>query len=841
MKRIWIRWLVILTVFVVSLITFSIVLNQGNTDMTVEMQQATLPVVSIVYDGVSVNTMRGYVERMDNGTMRDSISPVGESREMEFSINSYDTGVSSVSYEVRNLDGSRLIENTVVGNYEHQRGKIVGTINLKDLFNRDEEYNLNFILKLEDGREVYYYTRIICNDELDVKEKLDFVYYFNDCTFSESGIKEIASYMEPNSDSDNTTLGYVDIHSNKKQLGWGNTYPRIESDRVATIYDIGKNTMSVKLEYIASIRTDALTNYYRIEEFYSVRRGQDRFYLLDFQRTMNDIFVAEKESLVNNKIVLGIQNGTINMVESNDGNIIAVENCGRLYSYDVSGNKFATLYSYFDAGDTDLRKIYNKSKIKIFDVEENGNVTFMVYGYMNRGTHEGQVGILVEYYNSILNTIEEQVFVKYDKSAEILMADVDKLSYLSKTGIMYVLFDGNIIQVNLEEQNVVVIADSIKEDTLHVSASGKSAVWQESDDANADLITLDMGDGFISSVDKGESECLKAIGYMNDDLIYGISHDDEVIYNKIGDVTLLMDKIVIMSDMGMVLKEYTFDDIYIVQGTITDNQISLQRVRKTSEGSYVETYDDQITYNEESQTGKNKIKKVATDTFENIFQIELKSNIDSKSLKFLTPKEVLFEGGKEVDVTRCEPRNRFLLYSKGHVVSIHDNPAIAIEGAYNTRGIVIDNLGNEVYKRGETSARNQIMAIKTDTIPDDKSSLSVCLDTMLRLQGISRNTEYMLAKGQSPYEILNDSLPSAYVLNLTNCTMDTAFYFLNKDIPVMVLMDDKAILLIGYNEQNLVWYDTDTKEIYKRGINDSRDIFEGYGSRFLTYNIIKED
>ena len=58
-------------------------------------------------------------------------------------------------------------------------------------------------------------------------------------------------------------------------------------------------------------------------------------------------------------------------------------------------------------GDTDLRDIHNESKIKILSVEENGNVSFVVYGYMNRGIHEGQTGVLVEYYNSLLNTVEE--------------------------------------------------------------------------------------------------------------------------------------------------------------------------------------------------------------------------------------------------------------------------------------------------------------------------------------------------------------------------------------------------------------------------------------------------
>ena len=71
---------------------------------------------------------------------------------------------------------------------------------------------------------------------------------------------------------------------------------------------------------MVSVRNDSIVNYYMIEEFYRIRQGSDRFYLLSFDRSMKDIFLAEKESLVNNKIVLGIQNGEINMTESDERN-----------------------------------------------------------------------------------------------------------------------------------------------------------------------------------------------------------------------------------------------------------------------------------------------------------------------------------------------------------------------------------------------------------------------------------------------------------------------------------------------------------------------------------------
>lgn len=841
MKRVWIRWLVILASFVISIGIFSIILNQGTTDMTIEMQEATLPVVSIVYSGRSVNTMHGYVDRMDNGTMRDSISPIGENRELSFIIDSFKTGVNKVNYEIRNLDGSRLIEDTFIESFENRKGRFTGTINLKDLIERDREYNLNFVVGLDDGREVYYYTRIICNDDLEVENKLNFIFDFNNKTFAQSSAKELRSYMEPNSEADNTNLGLVTIHSNINQLGWGNTSPRVTGDIYTTIYDISNNMISAKLEYIVSVMAQGVNNYYRVEEDYTVREGKERYYLIDFNRTMSDILPAQKDSLVNNKIVLGIQKNVPVIQESSDGNIVAIENCNRLYSYDISANKFATLYSCYEAGDNDPRELYDKSKINILSVEETGNVTFMVYGYQNRGTHEGEVGVLVEYYNSILNTIEEQIFIKYDKSPEILIADVDKLCYLNNNRDLFVLIDGNIVQANLDSLESKVLVDDIIEDTLFISNSNRLAVWRSSEEPTADLNSIDLNDAFISTITKNPNECLKAIGYMNEDLILGVSYANEVINNAIGDITLPMSKLVIMSDYGAVLKEYTYDDIYIIEGTIVDNQVSLKRVRKTPEGSFVEIYDDQISYNESETNGKNTIKKVATETFEKIYQVELKKNVDTKTLKFLTPKEVLYEGGKKVELGNHSDRNRFFLYDKGHIKSIHDDIAIAVEKAYEARGFVVDKLGNEVYKRGETVARNQIMALKAEDMPEDKTSMSICLDAMLKLQGVSRNTEYMLAKGTKAKDILSDNLADAYVLNLTGCTMDVAFYYLNQDIPVMaVLNNGNTVLLIGYNEQNVVWYDPAIREIYKKGINDSRELFEANGNRFLTYQIKKE-
>ena len=110
---------------------------------------------------------------------------------------------------------------------------------------------------------------------------------------------------------------------------------------------------------------------------------------------MEELFLMEKSSFANNKIVLGIQKDAVRMEESDGGNVLAFINAGRIYSYNADENKFAQLFAFADADNFDARTYYDCSDVKILDVEENGNVSFMVYGYMNRGTHEGEVGIAV--------------------------------------------------------------------------------------------------------------------------------------------------------------------------------------------------------------------------------------------------------------------------------------------------------------------------------------------------------------------------------------------------------------------------------------------------------------
>lgn len=857
MNRNWIRYSVIALVFFVSLLIFSIVLNQGNTDMTMEMAPASLPTAAILIEDQEVNEMHGYVQRMDTATIRDSISPIGKERELSFRINLYGQELKELRYEVRSVDGQRLIEDTHVTDYAKNDDVILASVNIKDLIDENVEYNFILIVTLKDGREVYFYTRIIQCDNSLTGTKLDYILDFHAKTFDKEMAKEIAIYLEPNSEGDNSNFGKVDIHSNLNQVSWGSMNVKEISEPVVTICELSRNLASVRLDYIAEVTEGKIINCYRVSEFYRIRYTTERFYLLNFNRTMEEIFTMEKASFANNKIVLGIQKEDVQMVESDGGNIVAFVNAGRIYCYDVVENKLAQLFAFFDQNNFDPRTYYNNSAIKILEVEETGNVAFVVYGYMNRGSHEGEVGIEFYYYNHLLNTIEEQIFISYDKSPQILMADVDKLCYTNRMGELFALINGSIYKINAQMKTCEVVAEGLSDENFYVSETNEMVVWQEELDSLGakKLVLMNLNTEETSEITVAAGEYCKAIGFMNEDVIYGIANKEDISVDRFGTSVFPMKELIIQAQNGSVLKSYKNEDVYILDGEIRDNQLNLTRAKGTrkeigEEDNGLILYgplelkpitDDQITSNVESETGSNKLTAAVTDLYETIQQIELKKEIEIKRLKFLTPKEVMYEGGRVIELEEEIAVNRYLVYSKGVLKDIYSDPDDAVLYAYENVGTVVDCYGNEIYRRGELAVRNQIMAIKEARVTDTKDSLTVCLDTILHFEGISRNTETMLEQGQNASEILKKNLKGYEILNLKGCPMDAMLYYVNQDIPVLALKDSgEAVLIIGFNQQNVVLFEPKTGKIYKKGMNDSREMFEENGNNFVTYARVKD-
>lgn len=837
MKKSIVKLAVFAATFLVALIIVGKMMNKGHDNLTMEMAPATFPLVTMELDGVEYNQLHGYRNAMDVSFQRDTVTVLGESRNTDFVVDTFGREISDIRVEVRSADGSRLIENTKLTDYKQQNDRIYGTIALKDLIERDTEYSMCVILNLE-GEEIYYYTRAVWIDKVFAAEKLDYVLDFHRRLYDREAARELTKYLETDSRlEDNSSFHKVNIHSSFRQITWGELPVEELTEPTVQLTDIASQTASLLVNYIVSTSEGHKAVFYQVQEHYRIRYTAERIYLLDYERTMTQI-PDEEEMYANDKILLGITDTDIPMLESEDGNIVVFEVANRLFSYNVTTNKLAVIFSFYDEDNADERTLYNQHSIQILNVDEGGNVQFALYGYMNRGRHEGEVGIQLYNYDSNLNTIEEIIYIPYDRSYSVLAAEMEQLLYLNREQKLYMFLNQTVYEVDLAEKSCTELIEIKQDGGLQVSDNHKIVVWLQGEDIyHCRVLNIrNLSTDTENVVTVAEDEAICPLGFMGEDVIYGVARLEDITRESSGRIFFPMYQFFICNSSGEVLKEYSQPGIYITGCTITDNQITLERMERLESGEYRETTPDHIMNNTEAAMGKNTLVAADIDVYERYVEIQTRNIIDSRTIKILTPKEVVFEGGRELLLPPEKETERYYVYGPYGVDGIFTSPAGAVNLAYNISGVVVDGRGECIWLKGNRVSRNQIMAIKEAAVTEEKDSLAVCLDTIFKFEGLVRNSEYLLGQGQTVMEILEDNLEDAQILNLTGCKLDALLYYVNQDIPVLALLENgEAVLITGFNEYNVVILEPSTGRLYKKGINDSTEWFEENGNCFITY------
>lgn len=840
MKKLTINIAIVIAVFFISLFVAGSIINQGTTDMTMEMGQATFPVVTVRFNGIEMNPMHGYRKEMKTNLMRESITPLMSGRKVALQIDRFGTEIDSIAFEVRSVDGERLVENTQVPEWEERDdGTLFATLELKDLIDMNQEYELIVLITPASGDTIRYYTRIISQEDYHVTDKLEFVKDFTTKTFDKEAAKSLTKYLESNSSGDNTNLGKVTIHSSFDQITYAGLPITAKTDPQITIREIDEQTGSFVTDFYVTTSDTEAENLYHVQEYYRLRYTSDRIYLLDYERTMDQVFQEDGNAYANNKIMLGITEDDVQMEESDDGNILAFVSGNRLFSYNTVDNKMAYLFGFYDKDNKDTRTFYNMHRIKILDVSEGGNITFLVYGYMNRGRHEGEVGISAFYYDSTVNTIEELVYIPSEEPQDVIIEKVNRLSYINRDGILYLMDNQHIYGINFTERTYEMVADHLHYNGYVISDSNRMIAWQEGDslENSQTVVLMNLNTGVQKRIEAKASETIVPIGFIEEDLIYGIVNKNDIVTDYARETVLPMYCVKIENENEGVLMTYEQENVYVLSGSVNQNQITLQRVSKSEDGTYVEIAEDQIVDAESVSLGRNTMEVVVTQNYEKIRQIVLRKEIDVNSMKQLTPKEVLFEGERSVYLRSSdEEQEQFYVYGKYGIRGIYGNEDQAVDAAESEAGVVLNSAGNYVWKKTIRSTRNQIMAIQPDMVTEERDSLAVALDTMLSYEGIMRNSAYMLQSGETIRSILEGALSECQVLDLSGCSLDAVLYYVDRDIPVLVMLQDgNAVLLIGFNEMNTVIMNPQTGTIYKMGMNDSKTWFKENGNRFITY------
>ena len=530
MKKTIIRIAVCVVVFLASALIIGSIMNQGHNNMTMEMAPATLPMITMESGGVACNELHGNTVEMDVAYQKDCITLLGEGRQANFTVDTFGREITGISTEVRSIDGSRLIENSEVTGWKANGKSFSVSLTLKDLIDTNTQYSLTLILELEGEQKVYYYTTILWNDDVHISEILEFATDFHGKLYDKEVAKELTKYLEPNSKlTDNGTFHKVNIHSSFQQITWGSLEPVQEDAASIRLTQISGNVASLLMDFVVSTGEGKNKIYYNVEEYYRVRYTSERMYLLDYERTMTQIPDTTR-MYANDKILLGITDENVGMMESADGNTVVFSDMGQLLSYNAATNRLTVIFSFYDKDNADRRTLYDNHGIKILDVDEGGNVKFAVYGYMNRGRHEGETGIQIISYDNSLNTIEEEVYIPYSKSYAVLKDEMEQLLYRNRQQHVYFFLENGVYDVDLENRSAEQLVSIRQDDSLQVSENHEIIVWQEGDDINhsnqLNVRNLNTGEQTVIRAEDGEA--IRPLGFMGEDIIYGVARESDI-------------------------------------------------------------------------------------------------------------------------------------------------------------------------------------------------------------------------------------------------------------------------------------------------------------------------
>lgn len=839
MKKTIFKILASLMTFVGTVLLAGFLMNRGNVNTTKDMEKATLPIVYMNIGGETVNELMGYSSEMDLGLLRENITPLDDNRGVTFRVVKYGRNIDKINAKVRTVDGSRLIENIEVTDFEEDDYSILATIRLKDLIEAYTEYSLQIYLTMTDNTEVFYHTRVILAPDYCTKEKLSFVSDFLEKEMSLDSNEALKTYMESNYLGDNTTLAKVGIHSSMEQLAYANLNVTRITEPVINIKEIAPETGIFLARYLVTSKEDGREATYFVDEYYRIKYTPETTYLLDYERTMREEGEFDAKMVRGEDILLGITDSDIKMTESEDGNVLAFSNAGTLYSYNISENRFTRLFSFYDSDNFDPRTYRQSYDVKPLSVDEAGNVWFAVYGYMNRGNYEGQVGIALYCFDGVTSVTEEKFFIPSDKSPEVLTRDVEELCYLSKEGIFYFMLDKTIYDINTENEVVETLVESLEENKYSVSRNSSLMVWQEGDDVNASsaVMLMNLNTKQITEIDAPSGQYIKPLAFIGEDFVYGLAYKSDIVTDNAGRITFPMYVLKIQSKYGEVLKQYKEDGKYVTRVSVNDTMLTLNRVEKTDNESlnYLPVENEYITNNQEQEVLQNTVNEYTFGDYQTVVRILLKKEVKAKPI-MIYPKEVIYEGTKVLSFNRSvADKNYYYVYYNGRLQRIYTNPANAVIDADGNFGNVLNDNGYYVWYRANRSQRNQIMDLSVDVKPEENAnSIAYCLDRMLEYEGVVRNSEFLLKSGKSVLDILNDALSGKNVLDLSGCSLDSILYYVNRDIPVLGIVNDKAYLVIGFNQLQVVVLDPD-KGWYKMGMNEAETMFSESGNRFVSY------
>ena len=832
-KKIAVKTGVLTAVFIVAVIFFSYLTNRGNADMSADMDAATLPRISFVTESYEINSLPGYSREMEITSMRDTLTPVAN-REIDLKLEAYDAEIQKMTWQVYTLDGEKCLQQETLKDVQDEV-----TIKLKGDGILNEERVLRVTLHMED-RDIYYYTRIRRSEECNYKTCLNFANTFHERAIKKEQTDEVETFLETTSDGTTSSYQTVTIHSDLNHVTWGDLKPELVGNVNWEVKECNETYTSIQLSYRVRCRgvTDNPDTMYSVKEFFRVRVVGDKQYLLDYNRTMVQNFDGSEGTLSGKGILLGIAPSDLEYQTNSEGTIVSFVENNELWNYDKDADEMSMVFSFADAENVDIRNFYDRHEIHIVSVDTAGNTTFTVSGYMNRGMHEGEVGVAVYYFDAEKNSVEEKAFVPSRKGYYVMKEELGKYVYYSNEGeMLYVMMDGTLYSVDMKEDTREVLVRGLEEGQYKASDDGHLIAYQAmggklNESEKITVLNLETNESFDVTASNGEY--LKPIGFIKEDFAYGTLRSSDAGQTLAGQTVTPMYKLQIVNRENEVVKNYEVSGIYLLDGYVTENMLTLNRVTKNGD-TYMNTMPDYITNNEEQAESNISLEICTEDVRQKVLRLTYEEGLKDSNAKLLKPKQVLFDKPMTISFDESEMEGKYYVYALGELVGVYDRANYAVIRANEVNGVAISSKQAYVWERGNWPTLYEVDGMTEFQAADGESTMAACLRRIFETEGKTVDVTKELGDGKSPETILGTYV-GGEGLDLTGCTTEEILYTISRRTPVIAVLENgHSVLLIGYNKTNVAYLDPADGQRYSVTFAEMESKVSASGNTFIGY------
>lgn len=792
---------------------------------TETISTATLPIITMEYEDKEINILHGYTMQMQGQYMQAVVTPYSDEGTVELDIERYNNVIAAISYQVRTVDTTRLIDQQEIREWTTDGEHIYVSLTMSNIMQKEEEYLLVVNLVTETHGNVYYYAHLKNSVEDDIKNQLDFVYDFSRLTISKEATEKYGAYLEYDASADSTSLAYVDIKSSYDNIDWGNLNVSRATEPVVTIRQILGNIGCYELQYKVKAEDEyGAEQYYNVTEYFRLRTVSSGMYLDVYERHANQIFNPNTQSVSSTRINLGLDDDKeIHYKTSPTGSFVSFVKEGSLFILDMENNRVTEIFSFEKLTEEDVRIENNNFDIEILSTDAKGNVMFIVYGYMAKGAHEGQVGVALYTYDYEKNAVTELVFVPSDRPFDIFKDSVGKFAYMTEDNLLYFMIGNSIYTVTMDSNEYMQLVTGLTKGNYIINPYNNILAWHENasvyDADSIRVIDVDAKKDYIISAEEGDR--IKVIGFIGNDLVYGVAHAADIYLDAWGNTVFPMYKINVSIYGGNekekemqqeeIIETYQKENVYITDVSIRENVMTLTRKMKNADGTFSDIVEDKYVNRKGEDkdvvvlnTISTELKKTEvvltlayTITSENKFEA-----VQADSIKFVTANTLNLEQSEYVT-------DKYYVYAAGGLKGIYGSATEAVTYANSVFGMVVEDSGRLFWGR------------------INKPDLAKLSDTTK-----------LVAKGYTSFEtVLADT--EYDVTDISGVDFATLLYFGAKDIPVITYLNDYGCVILsaysGYqgNIDTLAFTLCQTGEIVKMSYAEAKAELEAAGSRYL--------